>query len=343
VSYILDALKRSEQERHQGELAHATIDTIMLKSKPVKHQWWPYLLIVVLVLNICVYVYFQFSKEELAGDLNGERESKKSLVNHEVAESVNSSIKQSNAPVQNPPANNSENNTESQMVKPLPAHIQQTPRLNKYYDLNQLNASAEAKQLNSNQSRNTHNPAKASSKPEFNEEGFEVIRPKQIAPAKPSNMPEIVQNKQNVADAHRLKNQQVKVSPQINTISSASDIPENYELIQPTRNIPAASQSPVQSSEAAPVTKGVDRFENILHLNDLAPAFQKTVPDIRFNSHIYSDRPAERRVIINDLYLKEGQGFSGLTIVTIGEFYIELEKQGQSFKLPVLRDWFRPN
>lgn len=343
MSYILDALKRSEQERHQGELTHATIDTIMLKAKPVKHQWWPYLLIAVLVLNLGVYLYFQFSKDTN----NNELESGNGLVKNETEKAVtDSSINQKSASVKHPAMDVLENNTESQMVKPLPTHVLQTPKSNKYYDLNQVSAGSEDKRLNSN--NNTalsvaNNSSKALAKREFNADGFEVIRPKQVLAPAQKITPDIAQNKQSVSDVKVLNNAKVKEITQINTISSVNDIPENYELIEPTRDIPIASQIPVQTAESKPVAIQTDRFESLQHLSDLAPEFQKSIPDIRFNSHIFSNIPSERRVMINDLYLKEGQGFSGLKIVTIGEFYIELEKQGQSFKLPVLRDWFRPN
>jgi general secretion pathway protein B len=46
--------------------------------------------------------------------------------------------------------------------------------------------------------------------------------------------------------------------------------------------------------------------------------------------------------MINNVYLREGDGFSGLTLEEIGEFYVVLSYQGQDFKTPVLKDWQAP-
>lgn len=348
MSYILDALKRSEQERHQGELAHATIDTIMLKAKPVKHHWWPYLLIVVLVLNVCVYVYFQFANNKLSDQKSrAALAPQNSLIQSaEVASVSGSSINQSKMPESQPIVESVENSTELQAVKPLPSHLLKTPSLNKHYDLNQVDAGSESRRLSMHNSQASSEQSKQS-KPlfesEFNEDGFEIIRPQQITTPGQNITPEIMQKKQSIPGSEVLSDPHVQNKSGVNAISTVSDIPEHYELIEPARDIPITSQRPVKASETASATQNSEYFEGIQHLSDMSLEFQKTIPDIRFNSHIYSDRPSERRVIINDLYLKEGQGFSGMKIVTIGEFYIELEKQGESFKLPVLRDWFRPN
>ena len=347
MSYILDALKRSEQERHQGELTHATIDTIMLKAKPVKHHWWPYLLIAVLVLNICVYGYFQISKGSLADDQSElELSAQKPLVQSEDQEEGKLAVVgQTNTPARAFAGNSMDNDTESTVVKPLPAHVLQTPSLNKYYDLQQNKAASQQAPLMNKTASPTETSARLPefrSKTEFNEAGFEVIRPKQGSMTQKSRA-ETAPQTQNLADAKLQNYSNIKENRLTNNIASLNDIPENYELIEPARAINLAAQMPVQATEKSAAVTQLDRFESIQHLNDMPQEFQAGIPDIRFNSHIYSDRPAERRVIINDLYLKEGQGFSGLKIVTIGEFYIELEKQGQAFKLPVLRDWFRPN
>jgi hypothetical protein len=63
------------------------------------------------------------------------------------------------------------------------------------------------------------------------------------------------------------------------------------------------------------------------------------VKPLRFNSHIYSDDPSARRVMINNIYLREGQELSGIQVLEIGELDIVFEKAGTQFKLPAMRDW----
>ena len=74
----------------------------------------------------------------------------------------------------------------------------------------------------------------------------------------------------------------------------------------------------------------------------MSRGFQRSVPNLSFNSHIYSDQPSARRAMINSNYLREGQGFEGMTLDQIGEAFIVLTKDGQQFKLPILRDWHAP-
>ena len=74
-------------------------------------------------------------------------------------------------------------------------------------------------------------------------------------------------------------------------------------------------------------------------LAELNVHFQKSIPSLIFNSHIYSDDPTARRVMINNVYLREGQKIEGMTLHAIGEFEILLEKDTELFTMPVLRDW----
>jgi len=69
------------------------------------------------------------------------------------------------------------------------------------------------------------------------------------------------------------------------------------------------------------------------------PSARPRVPNLLFNSHIYSESPSARRVMINNIYLREGQQFLGMEVVEIGEFNIVFKKDGVLFKLPAMRDW----
>ena len=78
------------------------------------------------------------------------------------------------------------------------------------------------------------------------------------------------------------------------------------------------------------------------HLVELPLSFQKSVPDLTFNSHIYSSSPASRRVMINNAYLRIGDSFAGLRVEDITGEGVVLSLNGQRFRVGVVRDWVSP-
>lgn len=298
MSYILDALKRSEQERHQGELNHATIDTIMLPSKQRRLSLWPYLLIIVFLLNLAAIIYYfshSSSKQQALSSPIGS-EQNDAPTDLAVDRSALASPKLSDAKQLEQPIRKE---TVDFKQKSLPAHLSKTPVLTRRYELNSLPAPEKTQSSD------------LSDQKTYTAEGLEIIHPKG----------------QRIAPEAEIVTQDVQPDPD----------PESR--FEPVVEAPPPSSAPQTISQDKPV----ENFESIQHLSDMSGSFQAGIPDIRFNSHIYSPNPADRRVMINDLYLREGQSFSGMEIITIGEFYLVLEKTGQQFKIPVLRDWYRPS
>jgi general secretion pathway protein B len=78
------------------------------------------------------------------------------------------------------------------------------------------------------------------------------------------------------------------------------------------------------------------------HLVELPLSFQKSIPDLTFNSHIYASEPSARRVMINNNYLRRGDVFSGLKVENITEDGVVLSKHGQRFRVGIVRDWVSP-
>ncbi len=65
MSYILDALKKSEQERGHGNIPGVqTVHSSSLNYHNEKSTYWPYILITAVILNIAVILYFIFDKEQ---------------------------------------------------------------------------------------------------------------------------------------------------------------------------------------------------------------------------------------------------------------------------------------
>jgi len=63
MSYILDALKKSEQERGHGSVPDVqTVHSSSLNYRNEKKAYWPYILIIAVLLNLAAIAYFIFDK-----------------------------------------------------------------------------------------------------------------------------------------------------------------------------------------------------------------------------------------------------------------------------------------
>lgn len=82
--------------------------------------------------------------------------------------------------------------------------------------------------------------------------------------------------------------------------------------------------------------------QRVPHLIELPVPFQKGIPDLIFNSHIYASEPSARRVMINNQYMRVGDSFSGIRVERITEDGVELSKDGRRFRVGVVRDWMSP-
>ncbi|AXS82059.1 general secretion pathway protein GspB [Marinobacter sp. Arc7-DN-1] len=96
------------------------------------------------------------------------------------------------------------------------------------------------------------------------------------------------------------------------------------------------------SSQTFPPLPVPEQAGRVPHLVELPLSFQKSVPDLTFNSHIYSSSPASRRVMINNAYLRIGDSFSGLRVEDITGEGVVLSLNGQRFRVGVVRDWVSP-
>lgn len=64
MSYILDALKKSEQERGHGNIPDVqTVHSSSLNYHSEKRAYWPYILITAVVLNLMAITYFIIDKK----------------------------------------------------------------------------------------------------------------------------------------------------------------------------------------------------------------------------------------------------------------------------------------
>lgn len=111
---------------------------------------------------------------------------------------------------------------------------------------------------------------------------------------------------------------------------------------RPTMIVPSWSAPLENYPEGESEGDGFSSGERVPHLVELPMGFQRRVPTLIFNSHIYASDPSARRVMINDQYLRPGEQFSGIRVDRITPEGVELSLDGQRFRVGVVRDWISP-
>ena len=107
-------------------------------------------------------------------------------------------------------------------------------------------------------------------------------------------------------------------------------------LPPPTVIVPSG---PVSNYQGAP---GEVDWMSVPHLLEMSRDFQRRIPSLTFNSHVYASNPASRSVMINSKYLKVGDRVSGLKVDYITEDGVILSLNGERFRVGVVRDWVSP-
>jgi general secretion pathway protein B len=79
------------------------------------------------------------------------------------------------------------------------------------------------------------------------------------------------------------------------------------------------------------------------HLVELPLSFQKSVPDLMFNSHIVSSNPAASSVMVNNQYLRIGDRMGSLWLESINEDAVVFRKGDQRFRVGAQRNWVSPD
>lgn len=275
MSYILEALRRSEEERHQDQLKSLTGHDGLIHVPKSQTPIWPYLLIGVLALNLVVFVWL-FYDDKVFVDTSS------SLASIEV--------------------------DSGEMI-------------------NEISEVESALNTTTNVSELTSEPgALKNSVPKDAAVDKDVVGGENEIASDISRL-ETIQDEQIYMDGGLL------IQPK-NTRSLPSDLP--YTRISSSPTVVVASQ-PIADSRSYDISPAI--YDDVPSLIDMDARFQRGIPSLTFNSHIYSDNPGARRVMINNVYLSEGQMLSGLEIVMIGETDIVFKKGDTLFKRAVMRDW----
>ena len=307
MSYILDALKRSEQERQQDKMPSFTAESMIFQTNQKKSHWWPYALILILIINVLALVFFNrdfFTEESLQSSQN--------------ENSKSSSLKLEEKPTPKPLSTSTVRPIPQTFVdrnRPPPANV---VKKREYIQPIKTFQKESLPAENDNARGDDHLYGTTV------DEGL-LIKPK----AKKSKYGDTVPIQKELAGT---SNTSEKQTAQVDEFTSLKEL-ESGVIIRPRNKKQESEPKKISSSLSS------NHFNNTPLLTDLDQNFQKNIPDLAFNSHIYSDNPSQRRVMINNFYLKEGQSFDGLQLLEIGESFIKVSKGQTEFKLPVLRDW----
>ena len=81
MSYILDALKKSEQQRGNGKIPDVqTVHSSSLNYRDEKKAYWPYILIIAIVLNLIAIIYFIINKDSASKTIESEIETTPAVI-----------------------------------------------------------------------------------------------------------------------------------------------------------------------------------------------------------------------------------------------------------------------
>ncbi|PID42160.1 MAG: hypothetical protein CSB48_11555 [Proteobacteria bacterium] len=99
------------------------------------------------------------------------------------------------------------------------------------------------------------------------------------------------------------------------------------------------SEAKGKSAKTAPADPLQAEQEDVAHLSSFPASFRRRVPDLVFNSHIYSDDRSASRVMINNAYLKTGDSLSNLKLEAITRDGVIFSMDGRKFRVGVLGAW----
>lgn len=328
MSYILDALKKSEEERHQGQVPNLGSNSALIHNPKRKSSFLPWVIAVLLVVNV-FFVGFWVLKEPKAI-----QSSEESLIVAEDNDGLHGS------------------NTESLAVESIPqgtTHKDQEKIAESQVteDLNAADSVIKDKQVNYqyeavSDSRISEPLADEQYQPE-------PISTHQDTAAKQVAQPALIvpEGRYQSADNYETSVVEATEEPPLLITPKGKSRPYTGPAYTSTvaeeiRTTQANEAGAYNETSRQPDQVATESMASIQRLTDKPHSFQIQVPDMAFNSHIYTDTPSSRRVMINNIYLREGQTFSGMKVEHITEEGIVLSLKNEPFKMGVLRDWYSP-
>ncbi|KZZ58607.1 hypothetical protein A3762_07595 [Oleiphilus sp. HI0125] len=309
MSYILEALERSERERQQQGQPSFRQDQHLLHLRQQKRFPWIGLLVAVLFLNALVFLYIHFSSS--------------AVIVETAAEHKTQALNQT--PV-------------VPKAKKIGAIDQKSIEQNPH-------TLVDDKSVNRQKSEDVIVPvvtkAQVSDQNSVEERRSVLIEPRLLSNQDANH--EELDSGSNISALDKKINQLDKERLELSPLVQLSDVPldsndESVNDVGLSANLEGEDSSslPLSSSQVLELN---NQYHDVLFLHEISNSARPRVPKLLFNSHIYSSDPSARRVMINNIYLREGQMFEGMTVLLIDENHVVFEKQGQQFKIAAMRDW----
>lgn len=343
MSYILDALKKSEEERHQGQLPNLGSNSALIHNAKKRTSLWPWVIALLLMLNVSFigfWVLNSSSVSETASEHNNtmhdSREPNQAQIPVEISD-VTRQDSYTEAVMQDiPQAALKLSSSNQAKVAKIPANQTKTVTVGTNVEPKQASVNLPTiQQPPTTSTVSTRIPQPTSDIVGRSGKTVDTSQPELIVPGGGYKADSLPNETTIVDEAPLLITPKGKSRPYTGPAYTAEVAPQDASPIR-------REQGQAVESDGQVIQVGRSSSAVIPRLLDKPHEFQVKIPDMAFNSHIYTDAPSSRRVMINNIYLREGQTFSGMRVEQITEEGIVLSLDNESFKIGVLRDWYSP-
>lgn len=299
MSYILEALKKSQEERELGTVPTLEGAPYLTEQSPARSTYWVIVAVVLALLAVLIALYAAFGARLLQ---DGNTRPGASLVAPtNTLEKVPPPM-----PAPGPPAEVRVPTAPTTVAKPVPKTapvVAEQP--------------AERPRRKPAPMRPAPKPAPAVTTPTAD---TELLPPLSLPYIPPDLVGEVQRFKQKIQkqDKAAEKHAEPPVPPQASEPAAPTEVPTPPE------------QTQTEPQDAKPPS--VPETETTPEFYDLSPAEQAAIPPHRLLVHVYAPDPAQRFVILNSRKMREGgRTGKGLTVETITTEGVILEYAGKRF------------
>lgn len=303
MSYILEALKKSDKKRQEGQVPDLhTVQIDTLPPGPKRGALWPYLLLAVLALNAIALTAFLYFRQPEEPPLIARQPPEK-----QTASTVAVEPKQKAAKEKLPPATSTlfTQNTSPPIVKKAPGD-------------GPVSLSA------NNKIKTSPDPAEKQTPTQFNDPGKTVVASKAVAEEPPDDRQDVDPQNQPLDSGAENDDENAIEIQEDAQIAEEPDFPEapldsEEQFAAPSSRFnqlqePLDSPPPSSPQTASPPI----RERDVLDLLQLPSSIQQDLPEFHIAAHVYSKKPASRLVSVNKRVLREGHTLSpGLKVEEI--------------------------
>ena len=315
MSYILDALKKSDKERQRRSIPELLTDHEAGPVKEKKVPAWLYLLLAALLLNLGVLFWWARPWEQKV----------------EVKSEPGVPLGQVAAPA-------TEEGQEWKKVsqaKPSTTVQKDRPVVGTTKGMQQVQTAPASRQAAVNGKAGPPLP-KTGAKTAAVEPAAASV--KEAPPA--SDLTSKDAGPESVEDAVTVAGPQpVTKQPATKTAAAGADVPASQRKIVASRAKPAPpvrERIPGAKAMQAKARTKQETQQEIPELIWMPLSFQKSLPEISISVHLYSHNPASRKVSINGRMLREGNEVTnGLMLEEIVESGVVLSFKGKKFRMGV--------